>query len=122
MHRCAPKQILVAYSGITTSEQEEVLEGFKEGKYKILVATAVAEEGLDIQACNIVIRYDYSTNEIGRVQTKGTLQALTLNIVTLTKPRRMNCSELSPSTQEELETWRAGWSTLEHKKRRTRNK
>ncbi len=58
-------------SGITDSQQEQVLKDFKDGRHKILVATSVAEEGLDIQACNIVIRYDYYTNEVGRIQTKG---------------------------------------------------
>ena len=58
--------------GITNSQQEQVLQDFKDGLHKILVATSVAEEGLDIQACNIIIRYNYTTNEVGRVQTKGT--------------------------------------------------
>ena len=62
--------------GTTDSQQEQVLQDFKDGKHKILVATSVAEEGLDIQACNLIIRYNYATNEVGRVQTKGKYQTL----------------------------------------------
>ena len=64
---------IISYlKGISERVQRQVLKDFKMGKYKILVSTSVAEEGLDIMECNIVIRYNYSTNEIGRIQTKGT--------------------------------------------------
>ena len=48
-----------------------MLKDFREGHHKILIATSVAEEGLDIPECNLILRYNYSTNEIGRMQTKG---------------------------------------------------
>ena len=53
------------------SEQDGVLRYFREGHHKIIVATSVAEEGLDIQACNFVIRYDHVTNETARIQARG---------------------------------------------------
>ena len=58
-------------SGMTTRQQQDVVTHFKNGKSRLLIATSVAEEGLDIKACNCVFRYNYSTNEIGRVQAKG---------------------------------------------------
>ena len=46
-------------------------EGFEGEKYNILVSTSVLEEGIDIQACNMVIRYMYSKDMIGKIQTRG---------------------------------------------------
>ena len=57
--------------GMTQDEQEEVMECFRRGECNLLVATSVAEEGLDIPACNLVIRFQHVTNEIGRTLTQG---------------------------------------------------
>lgn len=37
--------------------QRKILEGFRKGQYNLLVATDVAEEGIDIDRCRLVIRY-----------------------------------------------------------------
>ncbi|XP_032423774.1 interferon-induced helicase C domain-containing protein 1 isoform X1 [Xiphophorus hellerii] len=56
---------------MTAAEQKDVLKRFKTGELNLLIATTVAEEGLDIKACNFVIRYGHVTNEIAMIQSQG---------------------------------------------------
>jgi len=51
-----------------------VLKAFKEGNHKIIIATSVAEEGLDVRTCNWVIKYEHVTNATARVQSRGRLK------------------------------------------------
>lgn len=57
--------------GLTQNEMEEVLGRFRRGEINVLFSTTVAEEGLDIQKCNLVIRYGHVTNETAMVQSRG---------------------------------------------------
>jgi len=56
---------------MTDHKLEDVLQYFKNGLHKILIATSVAEEGLDVRSCNYVIRYLHVTNDIARIQSRG---------------------------------------------------
>ncbi|XP_029980409.1 interferon-induced helicase C domain-containing protein 1 isoform X1 [Sphaeramia orbicularis] len=60
---------------MTSAEQKDVLKKFSNGKVNLLIATTVAEEGLDISACNFVIRYGLVTNEISMIQARGRARA-----------------------------------------------
>jgi len=57
--------------GLSQKQQIEILEQFKNGLYNVLVATNVAEEGLDIAECDLVIFYDVVASEIRLIQRKG---------------------------------------------------
>ncbi|XP_015281719.1 PREDICTED: interferon-induced helicase C domain-containing protein 1 [Gekko japonicus] len=63
------------FKPMTQNEQKEVIEKFRRGEVNLLIATTVAEEGLDIKECNIVIRYGLVTNEIAMVQARGRARA-----------------------------------------------
>ncbi len=57
--------------GLTQSEQAEILEEFSYGKYNILVATCIAEEGLDIPSVELVVFYEPIPSEIRYIQRRG---------------------------------------------------
>ncbi|KAH0504946.1 putative ATP-dependent RNA helicase DHX58 [Microtus ochrogaster] len=60
---------------MTQKGQQEVIQEFRDGTLNLLVATSVAEEGLDIAQCNVVVRYGLQTNEISMVQARGRARA-----------------------------------------------
>ncbi|XP_072042578.1 uncharacterized protein [Amphiura filiformis] len=61
---------------MTESQQKQALDLFrKDESFNLLVATDIAQEGLDMPACNFVIRYNFVSNEIGTVQSKGRARA-----------------------------------------------
>ncbi|RLD19976.1 MAG: Hef nuclease, partial [Bacteroidetes bacterium] len=57
--------------GLTQKQQTEIISKFKEGEYNTLVATSVAEEGLDIPSTDLVLFYEPVPSEIRTIQRKG---------------------------------------------------
>jgi ERCC4-related helicase len=60
-----------ADKGLKQKEQVEIIDKFKEGVYNVLVATSVAEEGLDIPATDLVLFYEPIPSAIRSIQRKG---------------------------------------------------
>jgi Fanconi anemia group M protein len=52
-------------------EQSSILEYFKEGEFNVLVATSIAEEGLDIPEVDLVVFYEPVPTEIRHIQRRG---------------------------------------------------
>ena len=57
--------------GLTQKKQLEILDLFKQGKLNCLISTNVAEEGLDIAECDLVVFYDVVASEIRFIQREG---------------------------------------------------
>src|SRR5689334_1929085 len=54
----AKHSVAILHSNRTQRERIEALEGFKSGKYEVMVATDIAARGLDIAGVSHVINYD----------------------------------------------------------------
>ncbi|KAI0831673.1 hypothetical protein BC628DRAFT_1311344 [Trametes gibbosa] len=57
--------------GMGTRNQQDTVKMFRERVVNVLVATSVAEEGLDFPACDVVIRFDPVQHMVGYVQSRG---------------------------------------------------
>ncbi len=57
--------------GLTQKQQEQIVSDFRKGIYNILIATSVAEEGLDIPSTDLVIFYEPIPSEIRNIQRRG---------------------------------------------------
>jgi len=64
-------QALKNGSGLSQKKQKQIIEEFTEGKINILVATSIAEEGLDIPEVNAVIFYEPVPSAIRMIQRAG---------------------------------------------------
>ncbi|CAM9463214.1 unnamed protein product [Pylaiella littoralis] len=62
-----------ATASLALSEQEvrANIEAFRSGRVNLLLATVVAEEGLDVPAANCVVRYDRIEHTVSFVQGRG---------------------------------------------------
>jgi endoribonuclease Dicer len=58
-------------ASITLKSQVLTVQKFRQGKLNCLFSTSVAEEGLDIPQCNLVVRFDLYRNMIAYVQSRG---------------------------------------------------
>jgi len=57
--------------GMSQKEQARVLAGFRAGQFPVLVASSVAEEGLDIPDVDLVVFFESVPSEIRAIQRRG---------------------------------------------------
>jgi ERCC4-related helicase len=57
--------------GMRQEEQNSILKKFREGEFNVLVATSIAEEGLDIPEVDLVVFYEPIPSEIRHIQRRG---------------------------------------------------
>ena len=60
-----------AEKGLSQKKQIAALTRFREGEFKVLIATSVGEEGLDVPSTDLVIFYEAVPSEIRSIQRKG---------------------------------------------------
>jgi len=57
--------------GLKQAEQVQAINDFEDGKYNVLVATSIGEEGLDIPSTDLVVFYEPVASEIRTIQRRG---------------------------------------------------
>lgn len=57
--------------GMSQKEQARVLSAFRDGRFPILVASSVAEEGLDVPDVDLVVFFEAVPSEIRAIQRRG---------------------------------------------------
>jgi Fanconi anemia group M protein len=60
-----------AEKGLSQQKQIAALTRFRAGEFKVLIATSVGEEGLDVPSTDMVIFYEAVPSEIRSIQRKG---------------------------------------------------
>lgn len=69
--------------GMNQKEQARILSGFREGRFPILVASSVAEEGLDVPDVDLVVFFESVPSEIRAIQRRGRTGRSSLGRVTV---------------------------------------
>ncbi len=65
------------HSNRSLNQRREALDGFKSGKYRVLIATDIAARGIDVRGIEVVVNYDLPTDpgdyvhRIGRTGRAG---------------------------------------------------
>jgi Fanconi anemia group M protein len=69
--------------GMNQKDQGRVLQGFRDGRFPILVASSVAEEGLDVPDVDLVVFFESVPSEIRAIQRRGRTGRTSLGRVVL---------------------------------------
>jgi len=62
---------LLRLNGMKQSEQQQVIQEFRDDKYNVLVCTCIGEEGLDIGEVDLIVNYDSVKSPIRMIQRMG---------------------------------------------------
>ncbi|KAF0700409.1 Aste57867_9069 [Aphanomyces stellatus] len=57
--------------GQTQKQQQEIVAKFRDGEFNVLVATCIAEEGLDIGEVDLIVSFDCLTSPVRMIQRMG---------------------------------------------------
>ncbi|TPX72392.1 hypothetical protein SpCBS45565_g00534 [Spizellomyces sp. 'palustris'] len=68
---------------MSVQQQKRIIQSFQRGEANLIIATRVAEEGLDIRACNLVIRFDVCITLTNYIQSRGRARHVDSRFITL---------------------------------------
>ncbi|XP_054665021.1 antiviral innate immune response receptor RIG-I isoform X2 [Grus americana] len=90
-------------TGMTLPMQKGVLDAFKTNKdSRLLIATSVADEGIDISECNLVVLYEYFGNVTKMIQVRGRGRARDSKCILVTNKKEVVDNEKQNHYKEEM--------------------
>uniref|UniRef100_A0A8C0UVE0 RNA helicase n=1 Tax=Cyanistes caeruleus TaxID=156563 RepID=A0A8C0UVE0_CYACU len=90
-------------TGMTLPMQRDVLDAFRNDKnIRLLIATSVADEGIDITECNLVVLYEYFGNVTKMIQVRGRGRARDSKCILVTSKTEVVENEKLNSYKEEM--------------------
>lgn len=91
---------------ISKRQAEDYLAKFAAGSSNLLIATVVAEEGMDIPAANVVVRYDVMHHATSLVQSRGRGRQAGSDFIVLNERCDRTVQDLLEAEQQQAETIR----------------
>ncbi|KAF9994488.1 Dicer-like protein 1, partial [Modicella reniformis] len=86
-------------------KQRAVLNGFRRGRINLLIATDVAEEGLDIDRCRLVVRFDIKNTLISHIQSRGRARDPDSEYIVMQEEGSPNHLDLVKTKEMEMRRW-----------------
>jgi len=101
-------------NGMNSNHQRSVVENFKNGNIKVIIATSVLEEGIDVPQCQLVLSFDSVTCLRAYIQVKGRARAKNSRyIIFIEKGTR---SKVDQIVQEQITMWEKLWKEQDPQK------
>ena len=86
---------------LTKAESQARIQAFREGKTNLLIATAAAEEGMDIPEANCVVCFDNITHGVALVQRRGRARQADSSFIIMSERSDRPVSFLAAGEQEQ---------------------
>jgi endoribonuclease Dicer len=92
---------------MTVKQQVLTMAKFRKGQYNCLFATSIAEEGIDVPECSVVVRFDLSDSMIQYIQSKGRARHGSSQYINMIEQgNEAHAKKLSQLTQESTAMYR----------------
>ncbi|XP_063996032.1 antiviral innate immune response receptor RIG-I isoform X4 [Pogoniulus pusillus] len=90
-------------TGMTIPMQKDILDAFRTNKdCRLLIVTSVADEGIDVSECNLVVLYEYFGNVTKMIQVRGRGRARDSKCILVTNRREVVENEKHNRYKEEM--------------------
>ncbi|KAI9094994.1 hypothetical protein DFS34DRAFT_628057 [Phlyctochytrium arcticum] len=97
-------EVFVGQGSMTVPKQQAVLRDFRDLKINLLIATRVAEEGLDVKSCMLVIRFDFGQTLVNYIQSRGRARHIASKMIILSeRTQAAEAKKLANMQQSERE-------------------